>query len=141
MPSKLFSIRMDTATTAQLEARARMTREPKSRLARRLIEEGLRMEAHPGIVFRDGPVGRRPAVMGGPDVWEVARVIRDVAERGEPLIDTVVELTGLMPHQVQAALGYYTEHREDIDEWIQRVDDEAERAEAAWLREHELLAR
>ncbi len=99
------------------------------------------MEAHPGIVFRDGPVGRRPAVMGGPDVWEVARVIRDVAERGEPLIDTVVELTGLMPHQVQAALGYYAEHREEIDEWIQRVDDEAERAEAAWLREHELLAR
>jgi hypothetical protein len=29
------------------------------------------MNAHPGIVCRDGPAGRRPGVVGGPDVWEV----------------------------------------------------------------------
>jgi hypothetical protein len=36
--------------------------EAKSRTAERLIDEGLRMEDHPGIVFRDGPAGRRAAL-------------------------------------------------------------------------------
>jgi hypothetical protein len=28
------------------------------------------MMAHPGIVFKDGPSGRRAALAFGPDVWE-----------------------------------------------------------------------
>jgi hypothetical protein len=51
--------------------------ETRSQLALRLIDEGLRMDAHPGIVFRPGPAGRRPGLMAGPDVWEVARVLRE----------------------------------------------------------------
>ena len=35
--------------------------ESASALGERLIDEGLRMAAHPGIVFRDGPAGRRAA--------------------------------------------------------------------------------
>lgn len=41
------------------------------------LEEGLRMQAHPGIVCRPGPAIRRPALAGGPDIWEVARVLRE----------------------------------------------------------------
>ena len=36
-----------------------------STLAERLIDEGLRMEAHPLVMFRDGPSGRRPILVGG----------------------------------------------------------------------------
>jgi hypothetical protein len=32
--------------------------------ARTLIDEGLRRERHPGIVFREGPAGRRAAIEG-----------------------------------------------------------------------------
>ena len=42
-----------------------------SSIGERQIDEGLRMEAHPGIVFRNGPSGRRAGLAAGPDVWEV----------------------------------------------------------------------
>jgi hypothetical protein len=42
-------------------------------VAERLIEEGLRTEEFPGIAFRSGPTGRRVGLVGGPDVWEIAR--------------------------------------------------------------------
>jgi hypothetical protein len=46
-----------------------------SPLAERLIDEGLRMDDHPLIVFRSGPAGRRPALAGGPDIAEVVGAI------------------------------------------------------------------
>ena len=33
-----------------------------------LVDEGLRMAEHPGVVFRDGPTGRRAGLVTGPDV-------------------------------------------------------------------------
>jgi hypothetical protein len=48
----------------------------KSRLAERHIDEGMRLEDHPGIVFRDGPAGRRAGLAAGPDVWEVIAATR-----------------------------------------------------------------
>ena len=39
------------------------------------------------------------------------------------------------------ALRYYATYREEIDDWIRRVDDEAERAEATWRLEQDLLRR
>lgn len=71
-----FSIRMSAETLARLTEGARRRGEPKARTAERLIDEGLRMEAHPGIVFHDGPSGRRAALAAGPDVWEVIETIR-----------------------------------------------------------------
>jgi hypothetical protein len=42
-----------------------------SRLAERYVDEGRRMDEYPGIAFRGGPTGRRAALAGGPDIWEV----------------------------------------------------------------------
>ena len=47
-----------------------------SSAANLLVAEGLRMADHPGVVFRDGPTGRRAALAGGPDVWEVVRAVK-----------------------------------------------------------------
>jgi hypothetical protein len=91
-----------------------------------LQEEGLRMAAHPGIVFRDGPAGRRPALAHGPDVWEVARVIRGVQARGGHVIAESAELTGCTPSQIRSVVRHYTDYREEIDDWIRRVDEEAD---------------
>jgi hypothetical protein len=97
------------------------------------------MEAHPGIVFRSGPAGRRPGLASGPDVWEVARVLRDVEARGDEAIRTTAELTGLAPQQVHTVARYYAEYQDEIDEWIRLVDEEADRAEAVWRRTYDLL--
>ncbi len=40
------------------------------------------MAEHPGVVFRDGPTGRRAGLAAGPDVWEIIALPRDHAEGG-----------------------------------------------------------
>ena len=57
-----------------------------SSAANRLVDEALRMTEHPGVIFRPGPTGRRAALAGGPDVWEVIRAIRS-AHAAEPGLD------------------------------------------------------
>jgi len=97
------------------------------------------MNAHPGITFRPGPVGRRPGLVGGPDVWEIARLFKGIPERNDDAIQRMAELINLTPQQIRTALRYYSEHQQEIDAWIQRNDDEAAQAEAAWRREQAVL--
>ena len=135
MASQLFSMRMKDDLASHLEAEARRTGESKSRLAHRLLEEGLRMRAHPGIVFRDGPAGRRPAVMGGPDVWEIIRIATNTGTTGEGALAAIVEHMDLRPDLARAAVGYYAAYPDEIDAWTRSNDELAERMEAAWLRD------
>lgn len=93
------------------------------------------MEAHPGIYFRPGPAGQRAAVIGGPDVWEVARVLRDVDVSGEEAVARTAELLGRSQQQVRAAAQYYADYKDEIDTWIARVDEFAADAEASWRRQ------
>ena len=79
-----------------LDARSERLGESKARVAERLIEEGLRIEAFPGIVFRSGPTGRRAGIAGGPDVWEIVRDLKGVvAEGSTDPIEAVVSISGL----------------------------------------------
>lgn len=93
------------------------------------------MEAHPGIYFRSGPSGRRAAVIGGPDVWEIARVLRDVHVSGEKAIARTAQLLGRSEQQVRAAAEYYANYKDEIDAWIALVDELAADAEASWRRQ------
>lgn len=99
------------------------------------------MERHPGIVFRDGPAGRRPGLAAGPDVWEVARLLQDSQLDGDELVAWVAKSIDLTGGQVRAVISYYAEYQDEIDAWIARNDEEAELAERAWRREQELLRR
>jgi hypothetical protein len=135
-----LTIRLDAETLARLDERRRRTGGTKSRLAQRYIAEGMEMEDHPGVAFRDGPGGRRPGLASGPDVWQVIAVLRGSGKKGDAAIRHTAEWLGLGSEQVRAAISYYATHTQEIDEWIRRNDDEAEAAEAAWLREQQLLA-
>ena len=57
--SRQFSAPVDAGIVERLERRGARSGLNKSRLAERYIDEGVRMDDHPGIVFRDGPTGRR----------------------------------------------------------------------------------
>lgn len=138
MPSRHLSLRIGADVFDRLEAESRRTKQSRSELVKTLIDEGLRMEAHPGIVFRPGPAGRRPALADGPDVWEVARAYRDLQASGEEATRRVAKLTSLSLQQVRTAVQYYADYQEEIDEWIDMVDKEAERAHAAWQRRQKL---
>lgn len=110
-----------------------------------LVDEALRSQDHPLVVFRDGPAGRRARLVGGPDVWEVVRAVRSARE-AEPDLDSddvialVEETSGVVAHVVRAAIGYWADHPDDVDAWIARADAESVAAEERWHREQRLLA-
>jgi hypothetical protein len=109
-----------------------------------LVDEALRCQEHPLIVFRDGPTGRRARLVGGPDVWEVARAVRS-ARTAEPgldpaaLVELVAETSGVEPRLIRAAIDYQAAFPEEIDGWLERAEAEEARAYQRWRREQELL--
>jgi hypothetical protein len=138
-PQKPFSIRMSPETLARLGVGAQRRGEARARTAERLIEEGLRMEDHPGIVFRDGPAGRRAALAGGPDVWEVIETFKGTGLAGEQAVAATAEWGVLTHAQVHAAVRYYADFRDEVDARIAHNSQEADRRRAAWVRAREAL--
>jgi hypothetical protein len=137
---KPFSIRMSPRTHARLDVGARRRGEAKSRTAERLIDEGLRMEDHPGIVFKDGPAGRRAALANGPEVWEVVKTLKEMGAPQEEAIAGAMFWGNLSHAQVDVAVRYYADFPEEVDERIAHNHEEAERQHAAWLRAQAALA-
>lgn len=98
------------------------------------------MEDHPGIVFRDGPAGRRAGLNGGPDVWEVVSTVRASGLDGDDALASAAEWGNLSLAQVRCAVRYYAEYPAEIDERIARNVEEADAAEKLWRREQNTLA-
>ena len=84
-----------------------------------------RMDDHPGIVFRDGPTGRRAGLAAGPDVWEVIGALRSTGLDGDEAIQATVEWSGLTVRQVRDAIGYYSEYPVEVDERIRLNESDA----------------
>jgi hypothetical protein len=141
MPSRHLSLRVDEDIVELLDAESRRTRQTRSEVAKTLLDEGLRMQAHPGIVFRPGPAGRRPGLATGPDVWEIVRAWQSRTDRGAGAIERLADQVSLAPAQVRVALDYYADYQAEIDDWIAQNDAEAAQAEAAWRRRQQLLQR
>ncbi len=135
----MISIRMPDETLEQLEATAEARGETRSALTQRYIDEGLRMDRHPGIVFRPGPAGRRPGLAGGPDVWEMVQVVRNVEPRGDRAIAEAASWLGLAATQVRIAMEYYADYPAEIDAWLAKVDAQAAAAEELFRRRREVL--
>ena len=135
-----LSIRFDPGILDRLRRRAAgLPGATPSGLAQRLVDEGLRQGEHPGVVFKDGPSGRRAALALGPDVWEVIRVLREVDERGDAAIDAAAELLALTPSRIRVAVRYYTAFEREIDAEIAEADAASLAAEREWQAERRLL--
>ena len=99
----------------RLRRHAAQHAESISALGERLIDEGLRMADHPGIVFRDGPTGRRAGLAAGPDVWEVVMLLRGLRGSVERRVVKAADQLGLTVEQVRAVSRYYAEFADEID--------------------------
>jgi hypothetical protein len=127
--------RVAAETLRRLDRHAKRLGKPRSNLVERYVQEGLRMDEHPGIVFVDGPAGRRPSLARyrGLDVWQVISTLHanvgDVADTAEVL--------NISESEVRAALAYYAEHRGEIDDWIRANDEEGDRIAAAQRSQQE----
>src|SRR5712691_1560663 len=105
-------VRFDTAVAERLSSFvAANPGTTLSSAANRLVDEALRMSEHPGIMFRPGPTGRRAALAGGPDVWELVRAVKS-ARTAEPvladdrLLAELEDNTGVPLRLVRAAVRY-----------------------------------
>ena len=83
-----------------------------------LLTEAVRMRRVPGVVFGDGPVGRRAVVAGsGIDVWEVIATWQECGRDFEQLRRNY---DWLSEAQLRAALQYYELYPEEIETRLAR---------------------
>lgn len=145
MPHSPRSVRFDPAVSERL---AHFTgHHPEisaSAAVNRFVDEGLRMEEHPGILFRSGPIGRRAVVVGGPDVWQVVQAVRNArsAEPGldpDQLLDLVARNTGVSREMISVALAYRAAFPAEVDAAAGDADRVEEMELARWMSTRELL--
>jgi hypothetical protein len=136
-----LSIRFDPALLDRLRRHAvAATGANTSALAQRLVDEGLRMADHTGVLFKDGPSGRRAALACGPDVWEIIKFLQEVDERGAAALAAAAEVFALDVNRINTAVGYYGDYRDEIDAEIEAADAASARAEQAWRVKQQLIA-
>ncbi|AEH08223.1 MULTISPECIES: hypothetical protein [Protofrankia] len=136
-----LSIRFEPGLLAQLRRHAvAETGSNTSALAQRLIDEGLRMAEHPGIVFKSGPSGRRAALAYGPDVWEIIKFLHEIDERGPTALAAAAETFAVDANRINTAVSYYSDNRDEIDAEITAADEASVRAEHAWRVQQQLIA-
>ena len=94
-----------------------------------LLSEAVKMKRCPGIVFADGPSGRRARIAGtGIDVWEIIATYNSLHQDNDRLRNTYHWLS---EPQLRAALSFYKLYSEEVDRQILRNE--------AWSKD--LLAR
>ena len=124
MATSPFSARLDSRLVSKLKRLAASEGLTASQLAERYLEEGVQTAEFPGIVFRPGPTGRRPGLIGGPDVWEVVRDVQAArAARANDPIGIVVRSTDLGEEQVRLAVAYHARYPHETDRRIAAAEE------------------
>ena len=134
---KSVAFRFNRTTAARLKQRAQETHAPQTALAERYIEEGLRHDEHPLIYFRDGAMGRRPALFG--TRLDVAQVVTTVRQNGNSVVEAADYLEIPVEH-IEACIRYYADYKDEIDAWTERADAIARRERERSRRRQQALA-
>jgi uncharacterized protein (DUF433 family) len=141
MAKQATSIRIPADLKEELEARAREAGVSPAALYERFIFEGLRQDAHPMIVFRDGAAGRRAMLLGTRlSVAQVMDTVGAAEERGDAAIREAAEYLHIPEGQVRACVRYYASYQDEIDQWRDRMSEIADREQEVWRREQAVLA-
>jgi hypothetical protein len=134
------NVRFPEPVDRRLTGYARKTGAKKSTVVVVALREWLLMQDHPGIVFVTTTTGeRRPALTAGPQVWTVAEAWQQHQKR-DRTPSKVADTLGLTVRDVETALAYWADHREEIDGQISRHHAEQDEALAAWGRRRALDA-
>ena len=124
------SFRLPPELVRRIDSEASERRMTMTGLVQSLLDEGLKTSRYPGIIYRDGPTGRRAALAGGPDVWEIVRTVRQAPGRGEARLARVARESDLPVRLAHLAIDFAAAYPDEIEARIQ-LDDEA----AARMRE------
>ena len=121
----MFSIRVKGSTVQALREQAARCQTAPRTLAEQMVEEGVKMRRHPGIVFVERGTGRRDAVLTARprlSVWQIV-----VAVRGSTSVAAAAEYLSLDVPSVERALAYGKEYPDEIERQIAANDAEMER--------------
>ncbi len=138
--SRPTSFRLPEDLLEKLDQEADASGTSVTSLVATLLNEGINTRRFPGVIYRDGPVGRRAGLVAGPDVWEVIRAVKTTSGRGEKRLRAVSEATGLPVSQIRLAVDFYAAHPFEIDQRIDADDSEAERVRESIARRERLLS-
>lgn len=117
MKTSVKSVRVDDGTVRDIERLRRGRHATFSSLASELLAEAAKMRRCPGVVFADGPYGRRARVEGtGIEVWEMLAAWFAMGKDEKRLGKAFAWLSD---RQLLAALGYYRAYPKEIDELIE----------------------
>ena len=134
------SFRLPEDLLAKLDQEADASGTSVTSLVATLLNEGITTRRFPGVIYRDGPIGRRAGLVAGPDIWEVVRAVRDTKGRGEKRLGAVADATGLLLSQIRLAVDFYSAHPAEIDQRIEADNREAERVRELINRRQHLLS-
>ena len=121
------SFRLPAELLDRLETESQLASTSVTALVAALLDEGLKVRQFPGIIYRGGPTGRRAALVGGPDVWEIVRDLGHAPGRGVARIAHLTEETGLPAARVRLAADFYAAFPHEIDLRIEADEQAAER--------------
>lgn len=134
---RAFSARWSPRTLEDAHARAERIGLKFNQLTERYVQEGIRMDEHPMIYFRDAAAGRRPTLVG--KRLDVAAVVSTVRQNDNSVEDAADYLRLPVSH-VEACVRYYLAYQDEVDTWIAQDEEEAEAAEISWRKRREIFA-
>jgi len=139
MPSSV-SYRIDGALKARLVGQAGKEGVTETALVSRLLDEGLKAAAFPGVVYRGPAAARRAGLATGPDVWEVIVGLRHAKGQGERKIAEAAKQMSLTVREVRLALDFAAAHPDEIEARIDANEAAAEQVRRLTQARTKLLA-
>ena len=118
MSSAVKSIRVDPETASEIERLSTGQRTTFSALAAEMLCEAAKTRRCPGVVFADGPAGRRARIEGtGVEIWELISSFLTL-DKDEQRLGAAYHW--LSERQILAALGYGRTYPREIEDLIRR---------------------
>lgn len=109
------SFRLPEELLERLESEATSTGVSATALVATILDEGLKTRRFPGIVYRDGPTGRRASIGGGPDVWEIIRALKETPGKDERRVRALAGDLGLPPAQIRLAIDFFGANPSEVE--------------------------
>ncbi|MDZ4341833.1 MAG: hypothetical protein U1E51_05275 [Candidatus Binatia bacterium] len=119
------SLRIPDEVAKIIQEQAESSGRDFSAVANELLAEAVKLKRCPGIVFADGPSGRRARIAGtGLDVWEVIATYKSLNQDEARLRESYHWLS---EPQLRSALTYFRLYPDEIERQILRNE--------AWSKE------
>ena len=113
--ARAVSLPISEDLAERLRAEGEASDLPPPVLAASLIDEGLKTRQFPGIVYMDGPSGRRASLADGPDVWQIIRALHEVPSDEHDPVETVCIEADLCVRQVRLAMQFYETYPNEVE--------------------------